>query len=139
MLLQGKSLDDDSIEVHMTGTIVVVEDNPLIAQFLSEALTDEGYAVRMFDDGRSALAAIIAQPPDLVLLDLGLPLMSGEEVLIHLRRQLGAELPIIIMTASLQRLALTPEGATAFLAKPFGLHELIACVAQYVRPHECGA
>jgi DNA-binding response OmpR family regulator len=116
----------------MTGTIVVVEDNPLIAQFLSEALDDEGYIVHIFGDGRSALAAIMAHPPDLVLLDLGLPLMAGEEVLIHIRRQLGAALPIIIMTASMQRLALTPEGATAFLAKPFGLHELLACVAQYV-------
>jgi DNA-binding response OmpR family regulator len=72
--------------------IAIAEDNPLIAQLLNEALSDEGYLVRIFGDGRSALAAIIAQPPDLLLLDLGLPFISGEEVLIHVRRQLGADL-----------------------------------------------
>ncbi len=115
----------------MTITIVVVEDNPLIAQLLSESLGDEGYVVRIFGDGRSALAAITAQPPDLVLLDLGLPFMSGEEVLVHLRQQLGTNLPIVIMTASTHSAwFLALEGATAFLAKPFGLQELIVCVAQ---------
>jgi CheY-like chemotaxis protein len=118
----------------MTSTIVVVDDNPLITQLLSEALTDEGYIVRVFGDGHSALAAITAQPPDLVLLDLQLPLMSGEEVLIHVRRQLGTDLPIVIMTASMQRQAWVPHGATAFLAKPFDLNSLLSCIAQYVAP-----
>lgn len=129
-------LDNDSIKMPMTSTIVIVDDNALITQLLSEALSDEGYAVRVFGDGRSALEAILAQPPALVLLDLGLPLMSGEEVLIRLRRQLGGDLPIVIMTASLERQAWILHGATAFLAKPFDLHALFACIAQYVVPRE---
>jgi CheY-like chemotaxis protein len=131
---QQMTPNDDGIEFDMTSTIVVVDDNPLITQLLSETLTEEGYTVRVFGDGRSALAAITAHPPDLVLLDLQLPLMSGEDVLIHIRRQLGADLPIVIMTASMQRQAWVPQGATAFLAKPFDLNKLLTCVAQYVAP-----
>jgi len=84
-------------------TIAIVEDDPLIAQFLSEVLGDEGYTVRAFPDGRSGLAAIIAQPPTVVLLDLNLPSMRGEDVLVGIRQHLGAALPIVIMTASTQR------------------------------------
>jgi DNA-binding response OmpR family regulator len=83
--------------------ITIVEDDPLIAQFLSEVLSDEGYAVRGYSDGRSAVTTILAQPPALVLLDMGLPVMAGEEVLSYVRRQLGADLPIVIMTASTAR------------------------------------
>jgi DNA-binding response OmpR family regulator len=112
-------------------TITIVEDDPLIIQFLSEVLSDEGYAVRVYSDGRSAMTAILAQPPTLVLLDLGLPAMAGEEVLNHVRRQLGADLPIVIMTASTARRDWTAQGATAFLAKPFDMGELLRCVARY--------
>jgi DNA-binding response OmpR family regulator len=113
-------------------TIAIVEDNLLIAQILSEVLSDEAYAVRIYTDGRSAVAAILAQPPALVLLDLELPAMAGEEVLSRLRGQLGAALPIIIMTANTQRQDWTALGATSFLAKPFEMHDLLACVARYV-------
>jgi DNA-binding response OmpR family regulator len=121
----------NDIEEQIMATIAIVEDNPLIAHFVSEALSEEGYAVRVFSDGRSALAGIMANPPDLVLLDLGLPLIPGEEILSHIRRQNGADLPVIIMTASLQQ-ARNLHGATAFLAKPFDLFELLACVAQSI-------
>jgi DNA-binding response OmpR family regulator len=124
--------------MQMTTTIAIAEDNPLIAELLSETLSNEGYAVRVFGDGRSALAAIIAQPPALVLLDLDLPSMSGEEVLNHIRRQLGTDLPVVIMTAGMQRYAWVSHDATAFLAKPFDLQELMACIAQYAAPHGSG-
>jgi DNA-binding response OmpR family regulator len=120
----------------MPTTIAIVEDNPLIAQFLSEALSDEGYAVRIYGDGRSAVAGLTMHPPDLVLLDLGLPLLSGAEVLIHIRRQVGAGLPIVIMTAGTQGPALVSEGATAFLTKPLDLNELMICIARYAAPHD---
>jgi len=113
-------------------TIAVVEDNPLIAHFVSEALSEEGYVVRVFSDGRSALAGITTDPPDLVLLYLGLPLIPGEEILSHIRRQSGPDLPVIVMTASMQQ-ARNLHGATAFLEKPFDLFELLACVAQSIR------
>ena len=119
------------VEEQIMATIAIVEDNPLIAHFVSEALSEEGYAVRVFSDGRSALAGITTDAPDLVLLDLGLPLLSGEEILRHIRQQQGASLPIIIMTASMQQ-ARNLHGATALLAKPFDLFELLACVAKSI-------
>ena len=117
--------------MHTPITIVIVEDDPLITQFLSEVLSDEGYTVRAYPDGRSGLAAIIAQPPVLVLLDLNLPSMAGEDVLVRIRQQLGAALPVVIMTASTQRQNWAAQGATAFLAKPFDVEELLRCVARY--------
>jgi DNA-binding response OmpR family regulator len=117
--------------MHTTSTITIVEDDPLIAQFLREVLSDEGYIVRVYPDGRSGLAAIIAQPPALVLLDLNLPLMTGEDILVHIQQQLGTALPIVIMTASTARRNWVAQGATAFLAKPFDVDELLMCVARY--------
>jgi CheY-like chemotaxis protein len=114
-----------------TITIAIVEDNPLVVEFLSAVLSDAGYAVCVYSDGRSALTAIIAQPPALVLLDLELPVMSGEEVLAHVRQQLGTALPIVIMTASTRRWDWAAQGATAFLTKPFDVPELLTCVARY--------
>ncbi len=112
-------------------TIAIVEDNPLVEEFLSAVLSDVGYAVRVYNDGRSVLAAIIAQPPAVVLLDLELPVMSGEEVLAHVRRLLGTALPIVIMTASTRQWDWAAQGATAFLTKPFDGSELLKCVARY--------
>jgi two-component system response regulator ChvI len=126
------TLDDHWNTMQEVATIAIVEDNLLIAQVLSEMLSDEGYAVRIYRDGRSAVTALIAQPPALVLLDLELPAMTGEQVLSVLRGQLGAALPIIIMTASTQRRDWMALGATSFLAKPFEMHDLLACVARYV-------
>ncbi len=54
--------DDQRRAMPMTSSIAIVEDDPLIIQFLCEVLGDEGYAVRVYSDGRSAVAAIIAQP-----------------------------------------------------------------------------
>jgi DNA-binding response OmpR family regulator len=122
--------------MHTPITIAIVEDDPLIAQFLSEVLGDEGYTVRAFPDGLSGLAAIIAQPPALVLLDLNLPSMAGEEVLVRIRQHLGAALPIVIMTASTQRQNWVAQGAMAFLAKPFETDELLTCVARYAAEAE---
>jgi DNA-binding response OmpR family regulator len=123
--------DDQRRAMPMTSSIAIVEDDPLITRFLSEVLGDEGYAVRVYSDGRSAVAAIITQPPAMVLLDLELPAMTGEEVLTYVRRQLGAALPIVIMTASTARRDWVAQGATAFLAKPFDMGELLTCVARY--------
>jgi len=118
--------------MHTPITIAIVEDDPLIAQFLSEVLSDEGYTVRAYPDGRSGLAAIIAQPPALVLLDLNLPSISGEDVLVGIRQHLGSALPIVIMTASIHRRNWAGQGATAFLAKPFTIEHLLAIIARAI-------
>jgi two-component system, NtrC family, response regulator AtoC len=114
--------------------IVIVEDNVAVAQFVAAALDEEGYRTCTFHDGRAALAAIIAQPPALVLLDLDLPLLSGAELLARLRADVSPDLAVVIMSAGTQAQRLINDGATALLAKPFDLDVLLACVAQYVIP-----
>ena len=111
--------------------IVIVEDDGSVARLLADALSDEGYTVRTFGDGRSALTAIETAPPDLVLLDLDLPLMNGVELLARLRHADFPYLPIVIITASTQSSGLLAQGATKLLAKPFDLDDLLVCVARY--------
>jgi DNA-binding response OmpR family regulator len=118
--------------MHTPITIAIVEDDRFISEFLSEVLSDAGYLVRAYPDGGSGLAAIIAQPPALVLLDLNLPSMSGEDVLVGIRQQLGAALPIVIMTASIHRRNWAVQGATAFLAKPFTIEHMLAIIARAI-------
>jgi DNA-binding response OmpR family regulator len=114
-----------------TRDIVVVEDNVAVAQFVAEVLDEEGYRTRTFHDGRAALAAIVAQPPALVLLDLDLPLLSGAELLARLRADISPDLAVVIMSAGTQAQRLIDDGATALLTKPFHLDALLACAAQY--------
>jgi DNA-binding response OmpR family regulator len=114
--------------------IVIVEDNVAVAQFVATLLDEEGYRTRMFHDGHAALAAIIAQPPVLVLLDLDLPLLSGAELLVRLRTDISPDLAVVIMSAGTQAQQLINHGATALLAKPFDLDDLLACVAQHAIP-----
>jgi DNA-binding response OmpR family regulator len=113
-------------------TIAIVEDDRFISEFLNEVLSDAGYLVRAYPDGGSGLAGIITQPPALVLLDLNLPSMRGEDVLVGIRQHLGAVLPIVIMTAGIHGQNWTGQGATAFLAKPFTIEHMLAVIARAI-------
>lgn len=116
--------------------VFIVEDTRALAEFVAAFLDEEGYRTSIFYDGRAALEALIAQPPALVLLDLDLPLVNGGELLARIRADISADLPIVIMTAGARAQALISCGATAVLAKPFELDELLACVARHVMPEE---
>jgi len=118
--------------------IVIVEDNRAVAEVVTALLDEEGYRTRTFYDGRTALAALIAQPPALVLLDLDLPLLNGAELLARLRTDISPDLAVVIMTAGIRGQELLRHGATAVLTKPFDLDELLACVARYVIPQAQG-
>ena len=115
----------------MTPMILIVDDERDITSFVAELLTDEGYGVRVVNDGASALAAIRAAPPDLVLLDVAMPGMSGTSVLRALRDSEFAALPVIMATASFQPHALLNEGATDVLPKPFAIEQLLDTIARY--------
>lgn len=115
----------------MAPIILVVDDERDITSFVAELLTDEGYGVRVVNDGLSALAAIRAAPPDLVLLDVAMPGMSGTNVLRELRGGEFATLPVIMATAGLQPHTLLDEGATDVLAKPFAIEQLLATIARH--------
>jgi len=116
----------------MPALILVVDDDPDIRALVHMILEEEGYVVMAAGDGREALAQVQQQQPSLILLDLNMPVMSGWELHDELRsREIGV--PVVYMTAA-QRARAEAElhGAQGFLAKPFGLHELLQTVEQFV-------
>jgi len=107
--------------------VLVVDDEPAIRRFLRVSLSVHGYAVFEADDGRSALSAVVADRPDLVILDLGLPDLDGIEVTRLLRE--WTHIPIIILSVRGQesdKVAALDAGADDYLTKPFGSGELLA-------------
>jgi two-component system, OmpR family, response regulator MprA len=121
------------------GTILVAEDDTAIADVLVEVLTEEGYRVQTVASGSEALAALQAEPPDLALIDLHMPVVSGRELLEVARAQQLA-VPLVIMTASiLPTDDLMAAGASDCLFKPFDLDDLLACVTQHIRVSFGGA
>lgn len=115
------------------GKVLVADDSAEIADFIAEALTEEGYTVRRAATGHGVLAAILADPPDLVLIDLVLGGMSGLDVMRALQIPYPS-IPIVIMTTS-PRFAhdLKENGIAVCLLKPFTLDDLLTCVAQHIR------
>jgi DNA-binding response OmpR family regulator len=118
----------------MGRSVLLVDDEPGIVEIASAYLRQAGFTVRMAVSGARALQAAAAQPPDLVILDLRLPDISGEEVCIRLRR--SSAVPILMLTAKsaeedrLRGLAL---GADDYLVKPFSPRELVARVRAILR------
>ncbi|MFV9505844.1 MAG: response regulator transcription factor [Oscillochloridaceae bacterium umkhey_bin13] len=119
-------------------TILVVDDERAITELLSDLLSDEGHVVLVCHDGASALLAIQAQPPDLLILDVGLPVMTGDTVLRTLRTQGYADLPIIISTAGTNPDRHLADGATAILAKPFALDQVVTLVNRLLEQRAVG-
>jgi two-component system, OmpR family, KDP operon response regulator KdpE len=118
-----------------SGHILVVDDEVEIARFVAEALRDEGFSVQTRHDGASALVEITNHPPALVLLDIAMPVMIGDELLRHLRGNGFEELPVIVMTAGLHPERYRLAGADEVLPKPFDIDALIAAVKRYLSPH----
>jgi two-component system KDP operon response regulator KdpE len=107
--------------------VLVVDDEPAIRRFLRAALAAHGYAIFEASDGQSALSAVVADRPDLVILDLGLPDLDGIEVTRLLRE--WTRIPIIILSVRGQeadKIAALDAGADDYVTKPFGAGELLA-------------
>ena len=115
--------------------ILVVEDTPAYAEALEQTLTLEGHQVLVARRAQEALARASAEPPDLVLLDLGLPDKDGYHVLRELRGR-GFEAPVLILSArSLEtdKLEGFRLGADDYVTKPFGALELLARISVLLR------
>lgn len=107
--------------------ILVIEDEQPIRRFLRASLSNEGYRVSETVSGAEGLRMASAQPPDLVILDLGLPDLDGQEVLKRLRE--WYTLPVIILSArdqEPQKIQALDSGADDYVTKPFGMGELLA-------------
>ena len=118
--------------------ILVVEDEPDIGGLIAHALERDGQtSVELVGTGDAALAAIAERPPDVVVLDLNLPVLSGFEVCRILRgRPATRHLPIIMVTArtnEVDRIAGLDMGADDYVTKPFSLRELSARVRALLR------
>jgi len=108
--------------------VLVVDDEPGIRSTVAEMLSLEGYAVDEAANGEEALAAVERRRPDLVLLDLRMPVLDGWGFASALRRR-GLSLPIVIMTAARDTQRWADEiAARGTLAKPFGYDDLMAVV-----------
>lgn len=112
--------------------VLVVDDDCSIAQFIREALEEEGYNVRLAHDGASGLLAIKQCRPGMVFLDVAMPVMVGDELLRYLRRNGYADLPVVIMTAGLRPEAYLADGANGILPKPFEMAALFDQVFLYL-------
>ncbi len=115
--------------------VLLVEDDHDIAEPLARALGREGYEVSTAGDGRVALEAVLDAPPDLIILDVGLPGMDGLEVCRHVR-ELRPQLPILMLTArdgELETVAGLDAGADDYVTKPFRLSVLLARVRAMLR------
>jgi DNA-binding response OmpR family regulator len=118
----------------MSEHILVIEDDPAIADLLRRGLIYEGYSIEVAVDGEAGLAAARDRPPDLVLLDLMLPGIDGLTVCRRLR--LASDVPILILTAKdavPERVAGLDAGADDYLVKPFSFDELLARVRALLR------
>src|SRR2546430_11945125 len=115
-------------------TILVVDDEPQIAQIAGDYLRHGGFDVITAANGVDALSLARARRPDLIVLDLGLPRLSGVEVAKTLRRE--GDVPIIMLTARIEesdRLAGLELGADDYMTKPFSPRELVARVKSVLR------
>ncbi len=122
----------------MSARILVVEDDARVASLLRRGLTDEGFVVDVARTCAGAETAVAGSPPDLVLLDLGLPDGDGLDLLGRLRKQ-QAGLPVMALTARdqiEQRVAGLEAGADDYLVKPFAFPELVARVRALLRRSE---
>jgi len=118
----------------MSEKILVVEDEPSLQETLVYNLEKQGYDVEAVGDGRLAIEAARARPPDLIVLDIMLPGLDGFEVCKILRKEMTV--PILMLTArddEIDRVVGLEVGADDYLTKPFSMRELLARVKAQLR------
>ena len=115
--------------------ILIIDDEPEMVRGLSDNLRFEGYQILSATDGRDGLALALHEVPDLILLDVMMPQMSGWDVCRELRRK-GLDIPVIMLTArgeEVDRVLGLELGADDYVTKPFSLRELLAHVRAVLR------
>lgn len=124
----GREVTGEAPEVQPPDTLVlVVEDEAPIRQTLAVNLRARGYAVALAGDGTEGVRLARSEPPDVVLLDLGLPDKDGIQVIKEIR--LFSQAPVIVLSVrgeETDKVAALDAGADDYVTKPFGMHELLA-------------
>jgi CheY-like chemotaxis protein len=122
------------VTIDANGRILVVDDDALIRDTLATALGDEGYAVRVAQDGRAALDTIGHWQPDVIVLDLMMPVMDGPAFRAAQRAAIEtAHIPVIVLSAAHEvQVRAAALDAAAVFAKPFDLTVLLDTIAGLV-------
>ena len=121
--------------------MLLVEDDPAIRTVVREVCRHHGYEVAEAATGREGMQAIVAQSPDLVLLDWGLPDLSGLDICREIRRQ-GVTCPVVMLTARASKVDVVvglEVGADDYITKPFDARELAARLGAHLRRSAQGA
>jgi two-component system KDP operon response regulator KdpE len=114
--------------------VLIVDDEPQIRRLLRVSLTAQGYETTETALGRDAIIRVASDHPDLVILDLGLPDMDGQEVIARLRE--WSDVPIIVLSVrerEKDKVAALDAGADDYVSKPFGIDELMARIRAALR------
>src|SRR6266550_5177737 len=113
-------------------SVLIAEDDPGISRMMKLVLEEEGFVVTIARDGAEALALVGSLNPDVLLLDLRLPVLNGEEVASSIRSLPADARPKVLLTSASSRLKEISEqiGADGFVQKPFELDDLIAATQQ---------
>jgi DNA-binding response OmpR family regulator len=122
-------------QAQTTPHILVIEDDPAVARSLQQALARERYRVSHRDNGQEGLAQALRARPQLIILDVRLPDMSGFDVCRELRRQ-GLHQPVLMLTVrgeEVDKVLGLEMGADDYMTKPFGLRELLSRVRALLR------
>lgn len=122
-----------------SSTILVVDDEPQIRRVMRATLTQQGYAIVEARDGQEALEKIRVERPDLVILDMNLPVMDGLETCRAIRA--GSDVPVIMLTvrnAEKDKVRALDAGADDYIVKPFGIQELLARIRAALRRSPSG-
>lgn len=106
-------------------SVLVVEDEPPIREFLTDLLTGAGYTVRTAEHGRAALASVDTNPPDLILSDISMPQLDGWSLAAEIRRRFPG-IEVVLMSAYRPEF---PVDRIRFIRKPFDLDALLKIVA----------
>ncbi|MCW2270640.1 response regulator [Pseudomonas sp. JUb96] len=123
-----------------TATLLVIDDEPQIRKFLRISLSSQGYKVLEAATGAEGLAQAALSRPDLVVLDLGLPDMDGQQVLRELREWSAVPVLVLSVRASeIQKVEALDNGANDYVTKPFGIQEFLARVRALLRQVPQGA
>lgn len=118
----------------MSGSILIVDDEPQIRKFLRIALEASGFAVVEASNGAEGVARCATTAPSLVILDLGLPDIDGQDVVRRIRE--WSEVPILVLSvrqSEAEKVALLDAGANDYVVKPFGIQELLARIRALLR------
>jgi DNA-binding response OmpR family regulator len=121
------NFDDPAYD--LSPSVLVVDDDPNMRYVITSILEDEGFTLSSAADGQVAIEMAERESPQLVVLDMSLPILGGREVAVRLRAIRGASLPILVITADGRAAEKAREiGAYAYLRKPFELTDLVATV-----------